>query len=393
MKIYQLYFFILIYVICSNFASAQTKIINFQLDGKKYETMYLRANLYGLKSLYTYIKGLSGDGYNWRFNIPDSIASHTQWYDIRTREYDPAQKQIFGINMAAILRNDTIDGAGGRLLLHYDEKMPTLKMKYVKSKIFNVPSYRITDSLFMENGQLIFDQFLLDPIVNGSDFEIELENPRISTPYLYNDNHTFVYLLDSLSQKYPDSRYLMNIASIYLVSRANNIEGKKIYNNFSKTNRDTYWGERMLKYLHTFEFKNMKLPVTNNLDKEELIITDSEKYNLIVFSASWCGPCIEEIPILKEIYNDLKENLNIIYVSIDEKKTVVAWQNLIQTKSIPWRSLNAYKNIDEVQQQYNLVFGIPYNLLVTPNGKAELIDIRKTEDRQQLYHLMNIIPN
>lgn len=387
---YSLYIFLFLVISSSlSLSFAQTKMIQLQLDGKEYETMYLKANLLGLKDKSANIKGQSSDGSAWKFAIPDSLASHVQWYDIRTAEYDPVLNKIFRVSLMAILGNDTIEGNTGRLLLNYDDKMPLLRMKYIKSETLDVSNYRINDSLIVENGKLIFDQFLLDSIVKGSDLAIGLENPRVSTPYFYDDDPAFVHALDSLSLKYPDSRYLMMTASVYIVSHANKMEGKKIYSNFSKTNRNTYWGERMKKYLSTFQFRNMELPITSDLDKKELIIIDSKKYNLIVFSASWCGPCREEIPILKQIYRDLGGKLNITYVSIDEQKTLPAWQKLIQTEAIPWRSLNAYKDADELQERYNMIFGIPYNLLITPDGKAESIDVRKIEDKQQLYQLVS----
>lgn len=41
-----------------------------------------------------------------------------------------------------------------------------------------------------------------------------------------------------------------------------------------------------------------------------------------------------------------------------------------------------------MQQNYNVVFGIPYNLLVVPNGTADFFDVRKAEDKQRLYQLL-----
>ncbi len=388
MKKHQLYLFFLTLILSSNFSLAQTKLMQLQLEGKKYETMYLRANLYRLNDSSIEIKGKSNDGSNWEFAIPDSIVSHTQWYDIRTGEYDSLQKKVFEAGLIAVYRNDTIDGKTGRLFPLYDDKMPVLRMKYVKSEVSNETNYQVTDSLIMENGQLVTDYFLLNPIIEGSDFAIELENPQISMPSLCDDNQVFIYTLDSLSQKYPDSRYLMMQASVYTVFRANKTEGKKIYNNFTKANRDTFWGQRMKKYLYTFQFQNMKLPTSTNLKNEEQVIVDSKKYNLIVFSASWCEPCRKEIPILKQVYNDLNRKLDMVYISLDNVKTVAAWQKLINVESIPWRSLSAYENINKVQQQYNVVFGIPCILLVAPNGTAEFLDVRKAEDKQRLYQLL-----
>ncbi len=383
---HQRYFLLLILGISSSMFFAQTKTIQFQLNGKKYESIHLKANLYyGLRSGSVDIKGHSTDGFNWKFTIPDSVSEYAQWYDILAGEYGPAQKKVSWITLLAVYQNDTIDGKGGRLLALYDQRMPVLQIKYVKSQVFDVPSYQVNDSVTMENGQLVFDQFLLDPIVKRSDFAIELENPQVSTPYLYNDNPALIHALDSLSMNYPDSHYLMMQASVYAASRASKTEGKKIYSNFSKANKETYWGERMKKYLYPFPFQNMELPTTSNLDKKEPVIIDPRKYNLLVFSASWCSPCKEEIPALKEIHADLKGKLQVVYISLDKMETVAAWQKLIQTESIPWRSLNAHKNIDEIERHYHVVFGIPCCLLVAPDGKAEFVDVRKAEDKQWLY--------
>lgn len=389
----QLYLFLLILIFSSTLASAQTKMLQLQLENKKYETMYLKANLYGLKNESFDLKGQSTDGSNWRFHIPDSIVSHSQWYDIRTGEYDSSQKRIFRVILDATLNGDTIKGSTGRLLFRYDEKMPILKMKYIKSETIDLSSYIVNDSLLMENGQLIYDHFLLHSIIESSDFAIGLENPRISTPYFYDDDQAHVHTLDSLSQKYTDSHYLINIASVYTILRANKAEANKIYNNFSEENKNTYWGKRMKKYLEAFPFQNMELPVTGNPANKEPIITDSTKYNLIVLSASWCGSCREEIPVLKQIYDDLKGKLEIVYVSIDEISTITAWQDLLKKESIPWRSLDAYKAVEEVMQRYNMLFGIPYSLLVHPDGRAESIDVRRAEDKQQLYQVVDIETN
>jgi thiol-disulfide isomerase/thioredoxin len=59
------------------------------------------------------------------------------------------------------------------------------------------------------------------------------------------------------------------------------------------------------------------------------IESDSATYYLIVFWASWCGPCRKEIPDLKELYNKFtNRGLTITSISIDGDKR--NWQTALQ---------------------------------------------------------------
>ena len=48
---------------------------------------------------------------------------------------------------------------------------------------------------------------------------------------------------------------------------------------------------------------------------------------LLDFWASWCKPCIKEIPILQELHSQYKGKLQFISISVDENKT--QWQDAI----------------------------------------------------------------
>jgi thiol-disulfide isomerase/thioredoxin len=119
----------------------------------------------------------------------------------------------------------------------------------------------------------------------------------------------------------------------------------------------------------------------------EPIIQDITKFNLIVFSASWCTPCHKQIPILKEIYNDLQENIEITYISLDEPKSVNKWKELMVKENIPWRSLLAVNDVKAIKNIYNAIV-IPYGLLVYPSGKVEVIEVRDPIAKAKLYKLV-----
>jgi thioredoxin 1 len=73
----------------------------------------------------------------------------------------------------------------------------------------------------------------------------------------------------------------------------------------------------------------LELSKSDNFD--EIIKSDTPV--LIDFYADWCKPCKQQTPILKELKNELKDNLIIIKVDIDKFPELA---NRHQIKSIPY---------------------------------------------------------
>lgn len=118
--------------------------------------------------------------------------------------------------------------------------------------------------------------------------------------------------------------------------------------------------------------------------EQELIISDSTRYTLIIFSASWCNPCHKQLPIQKQIYEKLKDKLNMVTVSLDKKEGIDNWKSFVEQKAIPWRTLIC-KDIKYVQEQYK-VPNIPHCKLVYPNLKdIEAFDLWNENDVNRLY--------
>ena len=189
-----------------------------------------------------------------------------------------------------------------------------------------------------------------------------------------------------LVKKYPDSHCLIQQLYFILSYFKSKNDVQKVFDCFSQDNRNSFFGERINRYLTDNYFKNSILK-TWDTGKSEAIIIDSTKYNLILFSAFGCRPCREEIPLLKQIYEDLSDQLEMTYVSIDYSITVDEWRKLMRKENIPWRSVLAEDDdIDNIIEKYH-VAGIPYCLLVHPGGFLEPIDVRNQEDKDKLYSL------
>lgn len=64
-------------------------------------------------------------------------------------------------------------------------------------------------------------------------------------------------------------------------------------------------------------------------------IASSSRYTVLIFWASWCGPCKASIPSLKEIYSKYKnKGLHMVGYSIDKDKQ--KWGDAVKKEELPW---------------------------------------------------------
>lgn len=94
--------------------------------------------------------------------------------------------------------------------------------------------------------------------------------------------------------------------------------------------------------------------------------TGKYEYFLIDFWASWCGPCIQEIPDIKKAYEKYKDKgLGVLTVSVDELDE--AWKGALSKLDMPWPQCRAKDGIKKIYQLYNMT-GIPHTLLLDRKG-------------------------
>lgn len=119
-------------------------------------------------------------------------------------------------------------------------------------------------------------------------------------------------------------------------------------------------------------------PEINLPDTEGKIFSLSSlrgKYVLIDFWASWCGPCREENPnVLAAFKKYQTKNFTVLGVSLD--KTKEDWLKAIREDQLTWQHVSDLKFWDSPMVNIYGFAGIPYNVLIDPQGKVITDNLR-----------------
>lgn len=96
------------------------------------------------------------------------------------------------------------------------------------------------------------------------------------------------------------------------------------------------------------------------------------KYILVDFWASWCGPCREEIPHLKDLWYEFKgDNFDIVGAPVFDKPENT--QEAVDEFKIPWKQILSVP--ESVPEAYGFNY-IPYIILISPDGTILERDLR-----------------
>jgi thiol-disulfide isomerase/thioredoxin len=145
---------------------------------------------------------------------------------------------------------------------------------------------------------------------------------------------------------------------------------KKFLDNFSDFPEYTSFLQNFYNEIERVSPGQPAIPFAIPNQKGEIVkMEDFEgKYVLLDFWASWCIPCLDEFPHMKELYNNYsRENFEIAAISIE--KDSLRWRQTINRFQNPWPQLYAGEGFQQETFQKYRGGGIPFYILVGPKGK------------------------
>lgn len=117
------------------------------------------------------------------------------------------------------------------------------------------------------------------------------------------------------------------------------------------------------------------------------------KYMYVDVWATWCGPCIGEIPHLKNIeegFHDAK--IEFVSISIDELRSKDKWRSMIETRELGGTQLLADKDWKSDFIRSYGIRGIPHFILLDDRGNIVSADAERPSDprlKERLQALVN----
>jgi peroxiredoxin len=102
------------------------------------------------------------------------------------------------------------------------------------------------------------------------------------------------------------------------------------------------------------------------------------KVVLVDFWATWCGPCVAELPNLKKLHDEYADQ-GLVVVSISFDRSADATRRYAAEKQMSWTQIWAEKaNKGPLAELYG-VNAIPATFLIGPEGKVVAKDLRGDE--------------
>ena len=177
---------------------------------------------------------------------------------------------------------------------------------------------------------------------------------------------------------------LFDFANFNLVKSENVKEFYKLYSEYSTNEKNNKIITEKYKKLTAieigkaspkfFDYKNHKGGTTSLDDLKG-------KYVYIDVWATWCGPCVREIPALKKIeaqYHD--KNIEFVSISIDKASDFTKWQNMVTDRELQGIQLFADNDWNSSFVKDYGINGIPRFILLDPNGNIVNPDAPRPSD-------------
>lgn len=122
---------------------------------------------------------------------------------------------------------------------------------------------------------------------------------------------------------------------------------------------------------------------------KSVIDNKNNKYTLVDFWATWCPPCMAEVPVMKKTYDQFhKKGFEIYGVSVDSNQDKDKWISTVKEKGMNWIQVSNLSGFDSQAVTDYAVHVIPTNFLIDAQGKIVAQNLRGKALYQKIEELL-----
>ncbi|GAB3927004.1 TlpA family protein disulfide reductase [Mucilaginibacter myungsuensis] len=193
----------------------------------------------------------------------------------------------------------------------------------------------------------------------------------------FNDKINATYITDPIIKKELEFQYVLGQ---FRMKR----DIDKAYQEYSNSDADkNYIAEITRIYRGSKTLEGTTAPDFTYADKngDKISLSDMKgNYVFIDFWATYCLPCIGQIPAIKDMEKRYAgKNIKFVSVSVDPKEDEAKWKKFIAENNMEGIQLSAIGSDDKFKNYFN-VSGIPRFILIDPAGKVVSEDALKPAD-------------
>ncbi|TXT31722.1 MAG: alkyl hydroperoxide reductase/thiol specific antioxidant/Mal allergen [Chitinophagaceae bacterium] len=237
-------------------------------------------------------------------------------------------------------------------------------------------SFRINDSLM----GLISDEYVMaNSVYNfyiATDYN--LKKPYDKIVELYSNakkNYSGLFrdlIMSYLLVDYPDQGNQIHDSLFSDYSKeCKNLNIRTKYSNKIISNKQALVFNKIIDYEMIYLAKELE-DINGQLLSLKDITQNKNKIIVLDFWASWCAPCLKQMPIIKQIRKEQNNSFNIVSLSIDEEKK--DWKNAVFEKKIIGEHYLVTKPLKLLITKYFNITTIPRYILISAKGTRVLND-------------------
>ena len=232
---------------------------------------------------------------------------------------------------------------------------------------------------------VLFNTFNKERLAITGEYRAQLK----ATSTDFYDRNSRVYLdfnrkIDSLTlsfvKEYPNTA----AASLAIISSHMNstdvLRAEACYAHLSERAKRSYYAKRIKAFIDASKAiavgKQAPDFVLRDINGKKFDLKDYRgKYLFIDFWASWCKPCREEHPLLRQL-NTVYQGKNIVFVSISMDTNEKNWRQAVADDGLSWVQLNDPLALKGPLAEAYSVMALPSNLILDPKGKILATKLR-----------------